>query len=46
MVRLREVREAWYAFGRMEEMHVFYWNGLLGGYAKIGLFDECLALHV
>ncbi|KAA8541864.1 hypothetical protein F0562_023016 [Nyssa sinensis] len=44
-VRLRNLVDAWYVFGKMEERDVFSWNVLVGGYAKAGYFDEALNLY-
>lgn len=44
-VRLGDLSDAWYVFGKMEERDVFSWNVLIGGYAKNGYFDESLNLY-
>lgn len=44
-VRLGNLGDAWYVFGKMEERDVFSWNVLIGGYAKKGYFDEALDLY-
>ncbi|CAK9174676.1 unnamed protein product [Ilex paraguariensis] len=44
-VRLCNLGDAWYVFGKMEERDVFSWNVLVGGYAKNGYFDEALNLY-
>ncbi|KAM7480394.1 hypothetical protein LguiA_028607 [Lonicera macranthoides] len=44
-VRLNNLGDAWYVFGKMEERDVFSWNVLVGGYAKGGYFDEALNLY-
>lgn len=44
-VRLGNLVDAWYVFGRMSERDVFSWNVLVGGYAKGGFFDEALDLY-
>ncbi|KVI10566.1 hypothetical protein Ccrd_011037, partial [Cynara cardunculus var. scolymus] len=44
-VRLRNLVDAWYVFGKMSERDVFSWNVLIGGYAKAGYFDEALNLY-
>jgi pentatricopeptide repeat protein len=44
-VRFRDLGNAWYVFGKMEERDVFSWNVLVGGYAKGGFFDEALDLY-
>ncbi|XP_047316942.1 pentatricopeptide repeat-containing protein At1g15510, chloroplastic [Impatiens glandulifera] len=44
-VRLGNLVEAWFVFGKMEERDVFSWNVLVGGYAKAGYFDEALNLY-
>ncbi|KAL6996539.1 Pentatricopeptide repeat-containing protein, chloroplastic [Sarracenia purpurea var. burkii] len=44
-VRLDNLVDAWFVFGRMEERDVFSWNILVGGYAKSGYFDEALNLY-
>ncbi|XP_016437518.2 pentatricopeptide repeat-containing protein At1g15510, chloroplastic-like [Nicotiana tabacum] len=44
-VRLGNLGDAWYVFGKMEERDVFSWNVLIGGYAKNGYFDEALDLY-
>ncbi|XP_042500623.1 pentatricopeptide repeat-containing protein At1g15510, chloroplastic [Macadamia integrifolia] len=44
-VRLGNLLDAWYVFGKMEERDVFSWNVLIGGYAKSGFFDDSLNLY-
>lgn len=44
-VRLGNLVDAWYVFGKMAERDVFSWNVLVGGYAKAGFFDEALNLY-
>ncbi|XP_057967895.1 pentatricopeptide repeat-containing protein At1g15510, chloroplastic [Malania oleifera] len=44
-VKMGNLNDAWYVFGRMEERDVFSWNVLVGGYAKAGFFDEALNLY-
>ncbi|KAJ9560683.1 hypothetical protein OSB04_005843 [Centaurea solstitialis] len=44
-VRLRNLVDAWYVFGKMSERDLFSWNVLIGGYAKAGYFDEALNLY-
>ncbi|KAI3796536.1 hypothetical protein L1987_39211 [Smallanthus sonchifolius] len=44
-VRLGNLVDAWYVFGKMSERDVFTWNVLIGGYAKVGYFDEALSLY-
>ncbi|XP_076905211.1 pentatricopeptide repeat-containing protein At1g15510, chloroplastic-like [Bidens hawaiensis] len=44
-VRLGNLVDAWYVFGKMPERNVFTWNVLIGGYAKAGYFDEGLGLY-
>ncbi|KAD1657705.1 hypothetical protein E3N88_42491 [Mikania micrantha] len=44
-VRLGNLVDAWYVFGKMSERNVFTWNVLIGGYAKAGYFDEALDLY-
>lgn len=44
-VRLGNLNDAWYVFGKMEERDLFSWNVLVGGYAKAGFFDEALILY-
>ncbi|KAL0397738.1 UNVERIFIED_CONTAM: Pentatricopeptide repeat-containing protein, chloroplastic [Sesamum calycinum] len=44
-VRLGNLSDAWYVFGKMEERDVFSWNVLIGGYAKNGFLDEALELY-
>ncbi|KAK9054685.1 hypothetical protein SSX86_025764 [Deinandra increscens subsp. villosa] len=44
-VRLGNLVDAWYVFGKMSERNVFTWNVLIGGYAKGGYFDEALNLY-
>ncbi|CAL5375730.1 unnamed protein product [Camellia sinensis] len=44
-VRVGNLVDAWFVFGRMEERDVFSWNVLVGGYAKTGYFDEALNLY-
>ncbi|KAK4476495.1 hypothetical protein RD792_015649 [Penstemon davidsonii] len=44
-VRLGNLSEAWYVFGKMQERDVFSWNVLIGGYAKKGFFDEAIELY-
>ncbi|XP_059639881.1 pentatricopeptide repeat-containing protein At1g15510, chloroplastic [Cornus florida] len=44
-VRLGNLVDAWYVFGKMEERDIFSWNVLVGGYAKAGYFDEALNLY-
>lgn len=44
-VRLGNLGDAWYVFGKMEDRDVFSWNVLIGGYAKNGYFDEALDLY-
>ncbi|KAI3761537.1 hypothetical protein L1987_51955 [Smallanthus sonchifolius] len=44
-VRLGNLVDAWYVFGKMSERDVFTWNVLIGGYAKSGYFDEALSLY-
>ncbi|KAI3766693.1 hypothetical protein L2E82_16762 [Cichorium intybus] len=44
-VRLGNLVEAWYVFGKMSERNIFSWNVLIGGYAKAGYFDEALNLY-
>ncbi|EOY26599.1 Tetratricopeptide repeat (TPR)-like superfamily protein [Theobroma cacao] len=44
-VRFRNLGDAWYVFGKMQERDVFSWNVLIGGYAKKGFFDEALCLY-
>ncbi|CAI9113029.1 OLC1v1013553C1 [Oldenlandia corymbosa var. corymbosa] len=39
-VRLGNLSDAWYVFGKMEDRNLFSWNVLIGGYAKVAvLFD-------
>ncbi|CAM8988513.1 unnamed protein product [Rhodiola kirilowii] len=44
-VRLGNLFDAWYVFGKMEDRDVFSWNVLVGGYAKGGYLDEALCLY-
>lgn len=44
-VRLGNLTDAWYVFGKMEERDVFSWNILIGGYAKNGFFYEAIELY-
>ncbi|XP_027125267.1 pentatricopeptide repeat-containing protein At1g15510, chloroplastic-like [Coffea arabica] len=44
-VKLGNLSDAWYVFGKMEDRDVFSWNVLIGGYAKNGYFDEALDLY-
>ncbi|CAO2816340.1 unnamed protein product [Amaranthus hypochondriacus] len=44
-VKLGNLNDAWYVFGKMEERDLFSWNVLVGGYAKNGFFDEALNLY-
>ncbi|PSS07487.1 Pentatricopeptide repeat-containing protein, partial [Actinidia chinensis var. chinensis] len=44
-VRLGNLGDAWFVFGKMPERDVFSWNVLVGGYAKGGYFDEALNLY-
>ncbi|KAL2936421.1 hypothetical protein RDABS01_011835 [Bienertia sinuspersici] len=44
-VRLGNLNDAWYVFGRMEERDLFSWNVMVGGYAKAGFFDEAINLY-
>ncbi|CAI9114052.1 OLC1v1014671C1 [Oldenlandia corymbosa var. corymbosa] len=44
-VRLGNLSDAWYVFGKMEDRNLFSWNVLIGGYAKSGYFDEALDLY-
>jgi pentatricopeptide repeat protein len=44
-VRLGNLADAWYVFGKMEESDVFSWNILVGRYARYGYFDEALDLY-
>ncbi|KAG9139476.1 hypothetical protein Leryth_023718 [Lithospermum erythrorhizon] len=44
-VRLDNLGDAWYVFGKMDERDVFSWNVLIGGYAKRGYFDEALDMY-
>lgn len=44
-VKVRNLVDAWFVFGKMEERNVFSWNVLVGGYAKGGYFDEALNLY-
>lgn len=44
-VRLGNLSDAWYVFGKMEERDVFSWNVLIGGYAKNGFLDEAIELY-
>ncbi|KAJ8432844.1 LOW QUALITY PROTEIN: hypothetical protein Cgig2_024532 [Carnegiea gigantea] len=44
-VRFRNLGDAWYVFGKMEERDLFSWNVLVGGYAKAGFFNEALDLY-
>ncbi|KAJ4950521.1 hypothetical protein NE237_027353 [Protea cynaroides] len=44
-VRLGNLLDAWYVFGKMEERDVFSWNVMVGGYAKSGFFDDALNLY-
>ncbi|XP_021859326.2 pentatricopeptide repeat-containing protein At1g15510, chloroplastic [Spinacia oleracea] len=44
-VRVGNLDDAWYVFGKMEERDLFSWNVLVGGYAKAGFFDEALVLY-
>ncbi|KAK3026115.1 hypothetical protein RJ639_040787 [Escallonia herrerae] len=44
-VRVGNLVDAWYVFGKMLERDVFTWNVLIGGYAKAGYFDEALNLY-
>ncbi|XAR50591.1 hypothetical protein NMG60_11004950 [Bertholletia excelsa] len=44
-VRLGNLVDAWFVFGKMQERDVFSWNVLVGGYAKAGYFDEALNLY-
>ncbi|XP_031097308.1 pentatricopeptide repeat-containing protein At1g15510, chloroplastic [Ipomoea triloba] len=45
LVKLGNLGDAWYVFGKMAERDVFSWNVLIGGYAKNGYFDEALDLY-
>lgn len=44
-VRVGNLIDAWYVFGKMEERDIFSWNVLVGGYAKGGFFDEALNMY-
>lgn len=44
-VRMRNLVDAWFVFGKMEERDAFSWNVLVGGYAKGGYFDDALNLY-
>ncbi|GFP80894.1 pentatricopeptide repeat-containing protein at1g15510 chloroplastic [Phtheirospermum japonicum] len=44
-VRLGNLSDAWYVFGKMRERDVFSWNILIGGYAKNGFLDEAIELY-
>ncbi|KAK1422455.1 hypothetical protein QVD17_25587 [Tagetes erecta] len=44
-VRFGNLVDAWYVFGKMSERNVFTWNVLIGGYVKLGCFDEGLGLY-
>ncbi|XP_051135966.1 pentatricopeptide repeat-containing protein At1g15510, chloroplastic [Andrographis paniculata] len=44
-VRLGNMSDAWYVFGKMEERDLFSWNVLIGGYAKNGFLDEAIELY-
>ncbi|PIN20980.1 hypothetical protein CDL12_06338 [Handroanthus impetiginosus] len=44
-VRLGNLSDAWYVFGKMAERDVFSWNVLIGGYAKNGFLDEAIELY-
>ncbi|GAB2269458.1 hypothetical protein Dimus_004376 [Dionaea muscipula] len=44
-VRLGNLTDAWYVFGRMPERNVYSWSVLVGGYAKAGFFEEALSLY-
>ncbi|XP_071711563.1 pentatricopeptide repeat-containing protein At1g15510, chloroplastic [Rutidosis leptorrhynchoides] len=44
-VRLGNLVNAWYVFGKMSERNVFSWNVLISGYCKAGYFDEVLNLY-
>ena len=44
-VRLGNLVDAWFVFGKMPERDVFSWNVLVGGFAKGGYFDEALNLY-
>ncbi|CAH9113693.1 unnamed protein product [Cuscuta epithymum] len=45
LVKLRNLGDAWYVFGKMHERDVFSWNVLIGGYSKNGYFEEALDLY-
>ncbi|KAH7865450.1 hypothetical protein Vadar_006832 [Vaccinium darrowii] len=42
---MRNLVDAWFVFGKMEERDAFSWNVLVGGYAKGGYFDDALNLY-
>ncbi|KAH6817793.1 Tetratricopeptide repeat superfamily protein [Perilla frutescens var. frutescens] len=44
-VRLGNLSDAWYVFGKMEERDIFSWNVLIGGYAKNGFLEEAIELY-
>ena len=44
-MRFRDLGNAWYVFGKMEERDVLSWNVLVGGYAKTGFLDKALDLY-
>ncbi|XP_010537957.1 PREDICTED: pentatricopeptide repeat-containing protein At1g15510, chloroplastic [Tarenaya hassleriana] len=44
-VRVGNLADAWYVFGKMSERDLFSWNVLVGGYAKQGYFDEAMCLY-
>ncbi|KAL8504817.1 hypothetical protein ACS0TY_016127 [Phlomoides rotata] len=44
-VRLGNLSNAWYVFGKMEERDLFSWNVLIGGYAKNGFLEESIELY-
>ncbi|KAL9175956.1 hypothetical protein ABFS82_02G146600 [Erythranthe guttata] len=44
-VRLGNLSDAWYVFGKMNERDLFSWNVLIGGYAKKGFLDESVELY-
>ncbi|EPS61477.1 hypothetical protein M569_13318 [Genlisea aurea] len=44
-VRLGNLSDAWYVFGRMERRDLFSWNVLIGGYAKNGFLEDSIDLY-
>ncbi|CAA0842695.1 Pentatricopeptide repeat-containing protein -chloroplastic [Striga hermonthica] len=44
-IRLGNLTDAWYVFGKMQERNLFSWNVLIGGYAKKGFLDEAIELY-